>query len=339
MLRTSNILRNSSRRVTAATSLKSFRFGSTLAFIEASNGQISSASLSALTAAKQLGNPIIALTFNEGVADSLNKIEGLSKIVTFSSPEFEKNAPEVISPILSSLIGDSKLDISHFIIGSNATGKNILPRVGALLDVQPISDVVAIESDKVFKKPIYAGNVIQTVETTDPKTLLSVRPSSFAPIDTTATANYEIEQQATPELNKLNIKFVSENLTSSKTPDLATSKIIVSGGRALKSKENFDNLIYPLAAKINAAVGATRAAVDAGFVENSLQIGQTGKIVSPELYFSLGISGAIQHLAGMKDSKVIVAINKDEESPIFNVADVGLVGDLFEIIPELTEKL
>lgn len=335
MLRTSKILRNASKY----SAFSSLRFGSTLAFIEASNGQISSASLSALNAAKQLGNPIIALTFNEGIIEALNKVDGLSKIITFSSPEFEKNAPEVVSPILSSLIGDAKLDVSHFIIGSNTTGKNILPRVGALLDVQPISDVISIESDKVFKKPIYAGNVIQTVETTDDKTLLSVRPSSFTPVALESDSSYQVQAQQTPELNKLNIKFVSENLTSSKTPDLTTSKIIISGGRALKSKENFDNLIYPLAAKVNAAVGATRAAVDAGYVENSLQIGQTGKIVSPELYIALGISGAIQHLAGMKDSKVIVAINKDEESPIFNIADVGLVGDLFEIIPELTEKL
>ncbi|KAH3676005.1 hypothetical protein WICMUC_002301 [Wickerhamomyces mucosus] len=320
--------------------LASARFGSTLAFIESSNDKISSSTLSTLNAAKELGNPIVAVSFNSKLQSELNKVPGLSKILLLENEKFSKNSPEILSPILAKLIQDQNLDVSHFVIPSTAVGKNILPRVGALLDIQPISDVIKIESASVFQKPIYAGNIIQTVESpADSKVLLSVRPSAYEAVELTSDSTYESQKLESDEINELNIKWVSENLTVSERPELTSAKKIVSGGRALKNKETFDKLIYPLADALNAGVGATRAAVDAGFCDNSLQIGQTGKIVSPDLYIALGISGAIQHLAGMKDSKVIVAINKDEDSPIFNIADVGLIGDLYEIVPELTEKL
>lgn len=324
-----------------AFSLSSKRFGSTLAFVESSGDSISSASLSSLTAAKQIGNPITAILLGsnaKNLSNDLNKIDGLNKVIVASNSEFDHNLPEYLSPVISNLINDDANDFSHFITPATAVGKNILPRIGALLDVQPVSDIIKVEDSTTFVRPIYAGNALITVKSKDSKILISARPSAFEPAATNSENSYPVEE-ITPEIESLGVEWVSENLVKSERPELSSAKKVVAGGRGLKSKENFDNLIFPLADSIGAGIGATRAAVDSGFVDNSLQVGQTGKVVAPDLYIAVGVSGAIQHLAGMKDSKTIVAINKDEESPIFNVADIGLVGDLFEVVPELTEKL
>ncbi|CEP21879.1 Electron transfer flavoprotein subunit alpha, mitochondrial Short=Alpha-ETF; Flags: Precursor [Cyberlindnera jadinii] len=312
-------------------SLAAKRFGSTLAFVEANGSEISSASLSALNAAKQLGNPVVAVLLGSGsksAASQLNKVEGLSKILVSEDSQFDHQLPEYIAPAISQLISNN--DYSHFVTSATAVGKNVLPRVGALLDVQPVNDIIKVEDPTTFKRPIYAGNAIVTVKSNDAKILLSTRSTAFEAVPLTASESYPKNSP---------VEWVSENLVKSERPELTSAKIVVSGGRGLKSKENFDKYIFPLADALHAGVGATRAAVDAGYVDNSLQVGQTGKVVAPDLYIAVGISGAIQHLAGMKDSKTIVAINKDEEAPIFNVADLGLVGDLFEVVPELTEKV
>lgn len=320
-------------------SLAAKRFGSTLAFVEANGSEISSASLSALNAAKQLGNPVVAVLLGSGsksAASQLNKVEGLSKILVSEDSQFDHQLPEYIAPAISQLISNN--DYSHFVTSATAVGKNVLPRVGALLDVQPVNDIIKVEDPTTFKRLIYAGNAIVTVKSNDAKILLSTRSTAFEAVPLTASESYPVEE-FTPTLEKSPVEWVSENLVKSERPELTSAKIVVSGGRGLKSKENFDKYIFPLADALHAGVGATRAAVDAGYVDNSLQVGQTGKVVAPDLYIAVGISGAIQHLAGMKDSKTIVAINKDEEAPIFNVADLGLVGDLFEVVPELTEKV
>lgn len=319
--------------------LASKRFRSTLALVEANGSNIiSSASLSSLQAAKQLGNPVTALILGSGsksLAAELNKVEGLSQVLVSEDPKFSHALPEYLSPAISQLI--QSRDFSHFVAPATAVGKNVLPRVGALLDVQPISDIIKVEDAQTFKRPIYAGNAILTVKSTDSKILISARSSAFEAVPLTAQENYPVEEIQV-SLEDSHVEWVSENLVKSERPELTSAKIVVAGGRGLKNKENFDQLIFPLADAFRAGVGATRAAVDSGYVDNSLQVGQTGKVVAPDLYIAVGISGAIQHLAGMKDSKTIVAINKDEEAPIFNVADLGLVGDLFEIVPELTEK-
>lgn len=315
------------------------RFGSTLALVEVNGTEISSASLSALTAAKQLGNPVTAVLLGSGsksAASKLNQISGLTKILFSEDSKLDHALPEYLSPVLTQLIKSQ--DYSHFITPATAVGKNVLPRVGALLDVQPISDIIKVEDALTFKRPIYAGNAILTVKSTDSKVLISARASAFDPAELTASESYPVEE-ITASVEESPIEWVSENLVKSERPELASAKIVVAGGRGLKNKENFDQLVFPLADSLKAGVGATRAAVDSGFVDNSLQVGQTGKVVAPDLYIAVGISGAIQHLAGMKDSKTIVAINKDKDAPIFNAADIGLVGDLFELVPELTEKV
>jgi electron transfer flavoprotein alpha subunit len=223
------------------------------------------------------------------------------------------------------------------IAAHTAFGKNLMPRVAALLDVQQISDATAIEDDKTFVRPIYAGNAIATVESSDPIKVVTIRGTAF-PAAPVASGSAAIEEGVDPKV-ECPTEWVSEDLAKSDRPDLGTASRVVSGGRGLKSKEEFDRIMLPLADSLGAAVGASRAAVDSGYADNSLQVGQTGKVVAPQLYMAVGISGAIQHLAGMKDSKVIAAINKDADAPIFQVADVGLVGDLFDKVPELTEKL
>ena len=227
---------------------------------------------------------------------------------------------------------------THVVAGHTAFGKNLMPRVAALLDAQQISDVTAIESESTFVRPIYAGNAIATVESADPVKVFTVRGTGFPAADVAESGSGTVEEGVDPKPEALT-EWVSEDLKTSDRPDLATATKVVSGGRGLKSKEEFEKIMVPLADALGAGIGASRAAVDSGYADNSLQVGQTGKVVAPQLYLAVGISGAIQHLAGMKDSKVIAAINKDPDAPIFQVADVGLVGDLFEKVPELTEKL
>lgn len=243
--------------------------------------------------------------------------------------------PESYAPLLVENI--KRGGFTHIIAGHTAFGKNLMPRVAALLDVQQISDITAIEDEKTFVRPIYAGNAIATVESSDNIKIITIRGTAFAPAAAEG-GSASIETGEDPKAES-KTEWLSEDLAKSDRPDLATAGRVVSGGRGLKSKEEFDKVMLPLADALGAAVGASRAAVDSGYADNSLQVGQTGKVVAPQLYLCAGISGAIQHLAGMKDSKVIAAINKDPDAPIFQVADVGLVGDLFEKVPELTEKL
>lgn len=243
--------------------------------------------------------------------------------------------PENWAPLLAENI--KKGNYTHVLSSHSAFGKSLLPRVAALLDVQQISDITAIEDEKTFVRPIYAGNAIATVESSDPIKIITVRGTSFGAAEASG-GSASIEEGVDPKAES-STEWVEENLSKSDRPDLATAGKVVSGGRGLKSKEEFDKIMLPLADALGAAVGASRAAVDSGYADNSLQVGQTGKVVAPQLYLCAGISGAIQHLAGMKDSKVIAAINKDADAPIFQVADVGLVGDLFDKVPELTEKL
>lgn len=242
---------------------------------------------------------------------------------------------ENYAPLLAENI--KKGGYTHIIASHTAFGKNVLPRLAALLDSQQISDVIAIEGENTFVRPIYAGNAIATVESSDPIKLLTIRGTAFPPAEA-AGGSAAVEDGVDPKADSPT-EWISEDLTKSDRPDLATAGRVVSGGRGLKSKEEFDKVMLPLADALGAAVGASRAAVDDGYADNSLQVGQTGKVVAPQLYMAVGISGAIQHLAGMKDSKVIAAINKDADAPIFQVADVGLVGDLFQEVPKLTEKL
>lgn len=310
----------------------------TLAFVEVINGKIAQPSLSAITAAKALGKPITAIVAGpqgEKGADSASKIDGISSVLLAKDPRYEHYLAEELAPLLKQEV-ESK-GFTHVVTAANAVGKAVLPRLGALLDVQPISDIVKVESDNTFVRPIYAGNALATVKTSDKIVLASVRASAFTPAEISGSG-VSIEDVGSPESTN-RTEFVSEQLLTSDKPELGSAGRVVAGGRGLKNKETFDALMDPLALKLKAAVGASRAAVDAGFCDNSLQVGQTGKIVAPDLYVAVGISGAIQHLAGMKDSKTIVAINKDPEAPIFNVADISLVADINEAVPELTEKL
>jgi electron transfer flavoprotein alpha subunit len=243
--------------------------------------------------------------------------------------------PENFAPLLVENI--KKGGYTHVIAGHTAFGKNLMPRVAALMDSQQVSDIILIENENTFVRPIYAGNAISTVESSDPVKILTIRGTAFIAADV-GGGSATIEDGIDPKVDSAT-EWMSEDLAKSDRPDLATASKVVSGGRGLKSKEDFNRIMLPLADSLGAAVGASRAAVDSGYADNSLQVGQTGKVVAPKLYLAVGISGAIQHLAGMKDSKVIAAINKDGDAPIFQIADVGLVADLFEKAPELTEKL
>ncbi|PWY96303.1 hypothetical protein BO94DRAFT_561819 [Aspergillus sclerotioniger CBS 115572] len=315
------------------------RLLSTLAVLEQRDGKLQSSSLSAIAAAQKLGGPVTAFVAGAGVkgtsAAEAAQIKGLEKVIAVENEAYEKGLPENYAPLLVENI--KKGEYTHIVAGHSAFGKSLLPRVAALLDVQQVSDITGIESEDTFVRPIYAGNAILTVQSTDAIKVLTVRGTSFQDVTTTG-GSASIEEGSDPN-TPLQTTWVSEELAKSERPDLGTASRVVSGGRGLKNKEEFERLIVPLADTLGAAVGASRAAVDSGFVDNSLQVGQTGKNVAPQLYLCAGISGAIQHLAGMKDSKVIAAINKDPDAPIFQVADVGLVGDLFEAVPELTEKL
>ncbi|RDW92024.1 electron transfer flavoprotein subunit alpha [Coleophoma crateriformis] len=314
------------------------RLLSTLAVLEQRDGKLNHASLSAVTAAQKLGGSITGFVAGgniKAVAEEAAKVGGIEKVVAVDNSAYEKGLPENYAPLLVENI--KKGGYTHVIVGHTAFGKNLFPRVAALLDVQQISDITDIESENTFVRPIYAGNAIATVESSDPIKIITVRGTAFAAAAAEG-GSASVESGVDPKAES-STEWVSEDLAKSDRPDLATAGKVVSGGRGLKSKEDFDKIMLPLADALGAAIGASRAAVDSGYADNSLQVGQTGKVVAPQLYLCAGISGAIQHLAGMKDSKVIAAINKDADAPIFQVADVGLVGDLFDKVPELTEKL
>lgn len=314
------------------------RLLSSLAVLEQRNGKLEHSSLSAVTAAQKVGGSVVGLVAGSGiraVAEEASKVKGLEKIIMVENGAYDKGLPENYAPLLVENI--NKGGFTHVFAGHSAFGKGVMPRVAALLDTQQISDITAIESEDTFVRPIYAGNAILTIQSKDFIKVITVRGTSFAAADAEG-GSAEISEGVDPKAPS-QTEWVSEDLTKSDRPDLATAGRVVSGGRGLKSKEQFNQLIPPLADALGAAIGASRAAVDSGFADNSLQVGQTGKNVAPQLYLCAGISGAIQHLAGMKDSKVIAAINKDADAPIFQVADVGLVGDLFDKVPEMTEKL
>jgi electron transfer flavoprotein alpha subunit len=307
-----------------------------LVLVEHEGGQLKDATLSAVTAASKLGE-VHALVAGEGVgavAEAAAKIAGVARVHVADGAPYAHQLAENVAPVGVDLVRDH---CDYFVAASTTTGKNVAPRVAALLDVMQISDVIAIEGPDTFQRPIYAGNAIATVQSSDAKKVLTVRGTAFekAAAEGGSAAIEPYSGGGDAGLSS----FVGAEIAASERPELTSAKIIVSGGRALGSSEQFHQYIDPLADKLGAAVGASRAAVDAGYAPNDYQVGQTGKIVAPECYVAIGISGAIQHLAGMKDSKLIVAINKDEEAPIFQVADLGLVGDLFKIVPELTGKL
>ncbi|MBX4933491.1 electron transfer flavoprotein subunit alpha/FixB family protein [Rhizobium bangladeshense] len=289
----------------------------------------------ALTAASQIGSDVHVLVAGKAAkaaADEAAKLSGVSKVLLAESDALANNLAEPLADLIVSLAGSYDTIVS----AATSVGKTVLPRVAALLDIAQISEIVEVVSPDTFKRPIYAGNAIQTVQASDAKKVITVRTASFASAAEGGSASVEaIPAVSDPGLSR----FVSDALSASERPELTSAKVIISGGRALGSAEKFKEVILPVADKLGAAVGASRAAVDAGYAPNDWQVGQTGKVVAPDLYIACGISGAIQHLAGMKDSKVIVAINKDEEAPIFQVADYGLVADLFEALPELQKAL
>ncbi len=299
------------------------------------NATLSDQTNKALTAAAKMGGDVHVLVAGKGcksVADAAAKLSGVKKVLLADDAMLEHRVAEPFAALIVSLASSYEAIVT----AATTTGKNVMPRVAALLDVMQVSEITAVISADTFERPIYAGNAIQTVQSTDKTKVVTVRTASFASTDMGGSAAVEtIKTAGDPGLSK----YVSSALSGGDRPELTSAKIIISGGRALGSNEKFMEVILPVADKLNAAVGASRAAVDAGYAPNDWQVGQTGKVVAPDLYIAVGISGAIQHLAGMKDSKVIVAINKDEEAPIFQVADYGLVGDLFEILPQLEKAL
>ena len=307
----------------------------TLFFIEHVNGKVNDQSLKAISATKDLGGDVHGLIAGSNIdaaVEEASKIDGLNKLIHVDNEEFNNILAEKITSVILG-IADT---YDFFAAAATTTGKNIMPRLSAKLDVAQISEIIGIESPDTFIRTIYAGNAIATVQSSDSKKVLTVRPTAFkaAEIKSDACEVEKINPDNIPAVSE----YVSEELTKSDRPELTSAKTIISGGRGMQNGENFE-LLDKVAAKLGAAVGASRAAVDAGFVPNDYQVGQTGKVVAPELYIAVGISGAIQHLAGMKDSKVIVAINKDEEAPIFDIADYGLVADLFQVLPELEQAL
>jgi len=308
----------------------------TLIIADHDNAALKPATLNAVTAAAKIGGDVHVLVAGKGaqaVAEAASKIAGVSKVLLADDAALEHQLPEAVAPLVVSL---AQGGYGHVLAAATSAGKNLLPRVAALLDVQAISDITGVVSADTFERPIYAGNAIATVQSGDAVKVITVRTTAFEAA--AATGGSASVEAASGAQDAGLSAFVGQELTKSERPELTAAKIVVSGGRGMQSGDNF-KLLEALADKLGAAVGASRAAVDAGFVPNDYQVGQTGKIVAPELYIAVGISGAIQHLAGMKDSKVIVAINKDEEAPIFQVADYGLVADLFKAVPELTDAL
>ena len=308
---------------------------SVLVWVEHDGGAVKDATLSAVTAAAKIGD-VHLLVAGQGVgavAEAAAKIAGVGKVHDADDAAYANALAENVAPLVVELMGHH----DAFVAPATANGKNIAPRVAALLDVMQISEILSVESADTFTRPTYAGNAIATVQSSDAKKVITVRATGF---EKAAREGGSGSIEAVSGKGDAGLSsFVGAEISKSERPELTSAKVIVSGGRALQNGENFHTIIEPLADKLGAAVGASRAAVDAGYVPNEYQVGQTGKIVAPEVYVAIGISGAIQHLAGMKDSKTIIAINKDEDAPIFQVADYGLVGDLFKIVPELTSKL
>lgn len=308
---------------------------SILVIAEHDNASLKGATLNTVAAAKAIGGEVHVLVAGAncgGAAEAASKAEGVDQVVVADNAAYENQLAENIA----ALVAEIGTAYTHILACSTSNGKNIMPRAAALLDVQALSDVISVESSDTFKRPVYAGNVIATVQSSDPIKVMTVRGTAFDPV---AAEGGSAAVSAVDTVSDAGISsFVGEELAKSDRPELTAASIVVSGGRGMQNGDNFE-MLYKVADKLGAAVGASRAAVDAGFVPNDMQVGQTGKIVAPDLYIAVGISGAIQHLAGMKDSKVIVAINKDEEAPIFQVADYGLVADLFEAVPELEAAL
>ncbi|HZL61523.1 MAG TPA: electron transfer flavoprotein subunit alpha/FixB family protein [Pseudolabrys sp.] len=307
----------------------------TLLVAEHNNKVLKDATSKALTAAKALGPDVHVLVAGKdckAVADLAAKLDGVKKVLLADAALYEHSVAEPLAALIVSLAGP----YDAIVAPATTNGKNVMPRVAALLDVMQISEIIKVIAPDTFERPIYAGNAIQTVKSSDAKKVITVRTSTFQATGEGGSASVE---NAQPAADPVLSTFVGEELSKSDRPELTSAKIIISGGRAMQSRENFTKYIEPVADKLGAAVGASRAAVDAGYAPNDWQVGQTGKVVAPELYIAVGISGAIQHLAGMKDSKVIVAINKDEEAPIFQVADYGLVADLYQALPELAAEL
>jgi len=315
----------------------SSRNASTLVVVEHNDENMNSLTLSAVTAAKKFGGDITCLvagTNCANVAAQVSAIDGVSKVLVAQDASYKGFLPEHLAPVL--LESQKQFGFSHIVAGSSAFGKNLLPRVAAKLDVAPISDVSAIVDEATFVRSIYAGNAISTIKSIDDVKVMTVRGTSFEEAATGGGSAASVD--LTVAGSGSSAVWEKAELTKSDRPELASANMVVSGGRGLKSAENFQ-ILYDLADKMNAGVGASRAAVDAGYVPNDMQVGQTGKMIAPDLYIAVAISGAIQHLAGMKDSKTIVAINKDAEAPIFQVADYGLVADLFKVVPEMTERI
>lgn len=306
-----------------------------LVIAEHDNNELKPVTLNTLAAANEIGGDVHMLVAGancQAVADAAAQVSGVSKVLLADDAAYEHQLAENISKLVLTVAAD----YSHILASATTTGKNFLPRVAALLDVNQISDIIAVEAADTFKRPIYAGNAIATVQSSDSTKVITVRGTAFDPV---ANSGGSAEVVSLAESCDSGLSsFVSEELAKSDRPELTAASVVISGGRGMGNGDNFE-LLNKVADKLGAAVGASRAAVDAGFVPNDMQVGQTGKMVAPELYIAVGISGAIQHLAGMKDSKIIVAINKDEEAPIFQVADYGLVADLFDAVPELESKL
>ena len=306
-----------------------------LVLVEHDNKDVKASTLSTINAAQQIGPNVDALVIGsdcEAVSSKLSAFKDVNKIFVLDDAKYINPIAENISEIIMNVAEN----YTHILAPASTFGKNIMPRVAAKLDVAQISDIIKIESEDTFIRPIYAGNALATIKSTDSKKIITVRPTSFDAISTEG-GSAEIEK-LNININDCKVEFVSREETKSDRPELGSARIVISGGRGLGSAENF-SLLNEIADKLNAAIGASRAAVDAGYISNDSQVGQTGKVVVPDLYIAVGISGAIQHLAGMKESKIIVAINKDEEAPIFNVADYGLHADLFEALPQLSSEL
>ena len=307
-----------------------------LVIAEHDNHSIKAATLNTVAAAQKIGGDVHVLVAGhnaQAAADAAAKIAGVAKVLLADAPQLEQGLAENVEATVLSIAQN----YSHILAAATAAGRNVTPRIAAKLDVAQISDITAVDAPDTFERPIYAGNVIATVQSSDPVKVITVRTTAFDAVaaEGASAAVEKLEAAADSGLTQ----FVGREVTKLDRPELTSAKIIVSGGRGLGSGENYTKVLEPLADKLNAALGASRAAVDAGYVPNDYQVGQTGKIVAPQLYVAVGISGAIQHLAGMKDSKVIVAINKDEDAPIFSVADYGLVGDLFTVVPELASSI